>query len=237
MNKTLVVVFCYNVEQNIYFLLNNIKKNKINNRRNILFIDDASKDKTNQILHLNKLKNSKIITNKSNQGFGLNYKFSIKYAIKKKYKKLIFLHGDNQYPAEKITEIEKKLKNSSLCYGSRKLNFSSMKKNMPKFRLIANLILTIFINKLLRNNATEYFSGFRGLRVDKLNKIKLTNFSNGWVIEQQIHFEFILKKYNITEIPILTVYKKNQISNLPPINYVLSVLITLFKFFFLRNFF
>jgi hypothetical protein len=112
-----------------------------------------------------------------------------------------------------------------------------MKKNMPKFRLIANLILTIFINILLRNNATEYFSGFRGFRVDKLNKIKLTNFSNGWVIEQQVHFEFILKKYNITEIPILTVYKKNQISNLPPINYVLSVLITLFKFFFLRNFF
>ena len=43
-------------------------------------------------------------------------------------------------------------------------------------------MLTFFINFMLRNNATEYFSGFRGIRVEKLKGIKLNNvaiFSQG----------------------------------------------------------
>ena len=237
MSRVLIVIFCYNVEENIRFILKKIKKNKLNNKRDILFIDDNSTDKTNKILKSYKIKNSKIIKNRHNQGFGLNYKFSIKYAIKKKYKKLIFLHGDNQYPANKIPDVDKKLDISSLCYGSRKLNFKSMKRNMPKIRFIANIILTFFINFMLRNNATEYFSGFRGIRVDKLKKIKLNDFANKWIIEQQVHFYFIIKKYKVTEIPIPTVYKENQISKLPPFNYVFSVLISTFRFSFLKNFF
>ena len=237
MNKVLVVIFCYNVEENIEFILKKIKKNKLDNKRDILFIDDSSKDKTNQILKSYKIKNTKIIKNKHNQGFGLNYKFSIKYAIKKNYKKLIFLHGDNQYPASKIPSIDKKLDIFSLCYGSRKLNQKSMKKNMPKMRLIANIMLTFFINFMLRNNATEYFSGFRGIRVKKLKGIKLNDFANNWIIEQQIHFYFINKKYKVAEISIPTVYKENQISKLPPFNYVFSVIINTFRFSFLKNFF
>lgn len=237
MSRVLIVIFCYNVEENIRFILKKIKKNKLNNKRDILFIDDSSTDKTNKILKSYKITNSKIIKNRHNQGFGLNYKFSIKYAIKKKYKKLIFLHGDNQYPANKIPDVDKKLDISSLCYGSRKLNFKSMKRNMPKIRFIANIILTFFINFMLKNNATEYFSGFRGIRVDKLKEIKLNDFANKWIIEQQIHFYFIIKKYRVTEIPIPTVYKENQISKLPPFNYVFSVLISTFRFSFLKNFF
>lgn len=237
MRKVLIVIFCYNVEENIGFILKKIKKNKLNNKRDILFIDDSSKDKTNQILKSFKIKNSKIIRNNHNQGFGLNYKFSIKYAIKKNYEKLIFLHGDNQYPADKIPNVDKKLDISSLCYGSRKLDVVSMKKNMPKMRLIANMMLTFFINFMLRNNATEYFSGFRGIRVEKLKEIKLNNFANNWIIEQQIHFYFINMKYKVTEIAIPTVYKDNQISKLPPFNYVFSVIINTFRFSFLKNFF
>ena len=93
-----------------------------------------------------------------------------------------------------------------------------MKKNMPKMRLIANIILTFFINLMLRNNATEYFSGFRGIRVQKLKEIKLNNFSNKWIIEQQIHFYFIIKKYKVTEIHQLFV-KKIKFQN-HPFNYV-----------------
>ncbi len=237
MNKTLIVIFCYNVQENIHFVLKKILKNKINKNRDILFIDDCSNDKTNEILKYYKIKNSKIFRNKKNQGFGLNYKYSIRYVLKKKYEKLIFLHGDNQYPVHKVPNIEKKLDFCSLCFGSRRLNFHNMKKNMPKLRLFANICLTYFINIMLKNQATEYFSGFRGLRVDKLKKINLKKFSNKWIIEQQIHFEFINKNYLISEISIPTVYKNNQISKLPPFNYVFSVLTSTFRFSFLRNFF
>ena len=109
-----------------------------------------------------------------------------------------------------------------------------MKKNMPKLRLITNIFLTSFINIMLNNNATEYFSGFRGLRVEKLKNLDLNKFSNKWIIEQQIHFYFINKKYRISEISIPTVYTLSQISKLPPFNYVFSVITNTFRFSFLK---
>lgn len=232
MNKTLVVVFCYNVEKNINNILKKIKKYTLNNKRDFLFIDDCSTDNTNKILKSKKIKNAKIIKNKNNKGFGPNYKFSIKYSVNKKYKKLIFLHGDNQYPSEKVPLIDKKLEYSDLCYGSRRLNIKSMKANMPILRFVANIMLTNFINLLLNSNFTEYFSGFRGLRVKSLKELNLINFANSWIIEQQIHFNFINNKKKITEIPIPTVYKKTQKSKIPPFSYVFSVIINTIKFAF-----
>ena len=230
MKKTIVIIFCYNVEDHIPVILKEIKLLKLNKNKDFLFIDDNSTDKTNLIINDYNLQNSKIIFNKKNKGFGLNYKFSILYAIKKKYKKLIFLHGDNQYPIKKIQLIDNELNNASLSYGSRRLNISSMKKNMPTLRLIANIILTSFINFMLKNKSTEYFSGFRGLRVDELKKLNLNKFSNTWIIEQQIHFDFIKKKKLISEIAIPTVYKKSQISKIPPFKYVFSVILNTIKY-------
>ena len=230
MKKTIVIIFCYNVEDHIPAILKEIKLLKLNKNKDFLFIDDNSTDKTNLIINDYNLQNSKIIFNKKNKGFGLNYKFSILYAIKKKYKKLIFLHGDNQYPIKKIQLIDNELNNASLSYGSRRLNISSMKKNMPTLRLIANIILTSFINFMLKNKSTEYFSGFRGLRVDELKKLNLNKFSNTWIIEQQIHFDFIKKKKLISEIAIPTVYKKSQISKIPPFKYVFSVILNTIKY-------
>lgn len=235
MYSTLVVIFCYNVEENIKDIIEEIKKLSLNKNRDFLFIEDCSIDNTHKILKSYKIKNAKIIRNKKNQGFGLNYKFSISYSLKKKYKKLIFLHGDNQYPASKVTLIEKRLNTSSLCYGSRRLDYNNMKSQMPKLRFFANISLTFFINLLFNNNATEYFSGFRGLRVEKLKKLNLNKFADKWIIEQQIHFNFLNKKYPISEISIPTIYKKSQISKIPPFNYVFSVIINAIRFSILRN--
>ena len=232
MNKTLIVIFCYNVEKHILKIIYEIKKLKLNKNRDFLFIEDCSTDRTLQILNNNILSNFKILKNKKNQGFGKNYKFSIKYSIKKNYTKLIFLHGDNQYPTNKIELLEKRLDYSALAYGSRKLNYLNMKNNMPKSRLLANIILTKMINFLLGSKATEFFSGFRGLEVKKLKNLDLNKLADEWVIEQQIHFQFIKKNYRINEIPIPTSYKHNQKSEIPPFRYVISVILSVFKYAF-----
>ena len=41
MNKTVVVIFCYNVEENIHYILKTIKKTHLSNNRDFLFIDDV----------------------------------------------------------------------------------------------------------------------------------------------------------------------------------------------------
>jgi hypothetical protein len=223
-NKTLVAIFCYNVEKNIIAVIKKITKYNLNQNCNILLIDDCSKDKTLFLLKRNKIINSKIISNKINQGFGKNYKLAINFAVKNHYQKIIFLHGDDQYPSNKVDIIRKKLDYFSLCYGSRRRNIKSMLVNMPLPRFVANVILTYIINIFLRNNATEYFSGFRGINVNFLKKINYKKLSDSWIIEQQVHFEFIKKKFKISEIPINTIYEKNQKSMIPPFSYVLDVI-------------
>jgi glycosyltransferase involved in cell wall biosynthesis len=233
--KTIVVVFCYNVEKHIYILLNKIKKKEFS-QFNFLFIEDNSKDRTKNILTIYKnVRNFEIKFNKKNYGFGLNYKYAIQYAVKYKYEKLIFLHGDNQYPASKVININNDLDYADLCYGSRKLLFNSMKKNMPIFRFIFNILLTKFINIFLRNNASEYFSGLRGIRVEKLKKINLKKLANNWVIEQEIHFIFIKNKYKFRETAITTTYDKNHKSLIPPIKYVSLVILFTLYYSFLKN--
>lgn len=233
--KTIIVVFCYNVEKHIYVLLNKIKKKNFS-QFNFLFIEDNSKDRTKNILKIYKnVKNFEIKFNKKNCGFGLNYKYAIQYAIKCKYEKLIFLHGDNQYPASKIININNNLNYADLCYGSRKLLFNNMKKNMPFLRFITNILLTKFINLLLRNNASEYFSGLRGMRVEKLKEINLKKLANNWIIEQEIHFIFIKKNYKFREIAITTTYNKDHKSLIPPIKYVSLVILFALYYSLLKN--
>ena len=78
MNKTLLVIFCYNEEKNIKPLLTKIKKYRVYKNRDILFIDDCSKDSTNQIIKFNKIKNSRIYRNKKNIGFSAGYNQGVK---------------------------------------------------------------------------------------------------------------------------------------------------------------
>ena len=229
-NKTLIAIFCYNVEKNITSVIKQITKYNLNHNCNILFIEDCSKDNTLVLLKKNKIINAKIISNKINQGFGKNYKFAINFAEKNHYQKIIFLHGDNQYPCNKVDIIKKQLNYFSLSYGSRRINIKNMFNNMPLPRFIANVTLTYVINIFLRNNATEYFSGFRGIKINSLKKINYQKLSDSWIIEQQVHFEFIKKGFKISEIPINTIYEKSHKSMIPPFNYVFDVINNMIKY-------
>lgn len=223
----LICIFSYNVENYIFNVFKKLKKyNHI--KKNILFINDGSSDNTKFIIEKIKKKNIRssiyIINNKKNLGYGENYKIAIRFSLKKKIKNIIFLHGDDQYPVSKIDKLIYFLKKNDLVFGSRISNVKSSRKNMPRIKLVVNIILTKFINLIFGVNYSEYFSGFRGFKLEKLKNLNLNNLSNSYPIEQEIHYIFIKKKYRISEFPIPTVYD-GQISRIPPISYVLTILI------------
>jgi hypothetical protein len=236
MKKNLVAIFFYNNEKKVKDVLLGLSKLDLKNTT-FLLINDNSLDATlSKIIFFKKnLKKTVFVNNITNKGFASNYKFSINYAIKKKFYKLIFFHGDNQYPINKINLLINKLDNSDLCYGSRFLNIKSVNENMPKMRYFGNRILTYYLNFLFKQKVTEYFSGFRGFKVESLKIIKLKNFSNFYDIEQQIHLYFIKKKKRIREISIPTVYWTKN-STLPPLKYCVKIILTgLYYLFFVNS--
>ena len=236
--KILISVFSYNVGHFIFSVLEKIYYS-CGKDTPIIIINDYSEDNTvseiYKFIKKHESKNIKIINNEKNMGYGYNYKLSFNYSIKHNFKKIIFIHGDGQYPPSQINKMSSLLITNTLVFGSRFLNLLSVKENMPMKRFLANRVLTIFINLLFRRKFTEYFSGFRGYNIAEIKKIKFNDLSDKWIFEQQLQFMIMKKNMNIEEFPIQTVYD-NQVSNLPPIRYCLEVIINSIVFaFFKRN--
>ena len=235
--KILISVFCYNVGKFIFSVLEKIYSTN-HHETSIIIINDYSKDNTiseiYRFIEKHKSKNIEIINNEKNMGYGYNYKLSFNYAIKHDYEKIIFIHGDGQYPPSQINTMSRLLTSNTLVFGSRFLNLLSVKENMPLRRFFANRVLTIFINLLFRRKFTEYFSGFRGYNIAEIKKIKFDDLSDKWIFEQQLQFRVMKKNMNIEEFSIQTVYD-NQVSNLPPIRYCLEVIINSIVFAFFKK--
>lgn len=236
--KILISIFTFNVEDFIESLFDDLKKyNHLD--KEIICLNNNSTDNT--VSKINELKESlnipnlKIISHKINMGYGYNKKISFDYAINNNFEKIIFIHGDNQYPAAGIDKMIELLNQSSLSYGSRFLNNDSVKENMPKIKYFANPFLTKIINILAKENYSEYFSGFRGYYVPDLTNINYHKLSNSWVFEQQMMFEIIKKKKKITEFMIPTVYG-DQVSLVPPFKYCVSLSISVFYYFILKRY-
>jgi GT2 family glycosyltransferase len=236
-NNVLISVFTLNVSEFIEGLFLDLKINELIDYH-IICLNNNSQDDTLKVINNLKvkmnIKNLEIISHPKNMGYGSNKKVSFDYAVKNNYEKIVFLHGDNQYPASGVNEMLRLLDSNSLVFGSRFLNKESVKENMPKLKYLINPFFTKIINLLSGESYSEYFSGFRGYKVDDIKKIKYKNLSNDFVLDQQMMFEIIIRKLNIAEFKIPTVYG-NQISKVQPIMYSLSLFKNIFLYFVLRR--
>ena len=232
--KILIFIPSYNVEKKIKKVLRKIpitifKKFNIK----ILIIEDNSKDGTLYVVKdiiKKKRKNINInlIVNKKNKGYGGVQKIAFKYAIKKKFKYIVMLHGDNQYPANRIINLLNPLVtgNYDAVFGSRMINsFNAIKGGMPIYKYIGNILLTFFQNIILSSNLSEFHSGYRSYKVMSLKKIKFIANTNDFHFDTEIIIQLLKKNLIIKEIPMPTHYG-DEISHLKSIPYGLNILRT-----------
>jgi len=240
-DKILIFVPAVNVKKKIYKVLKKIPKTIFKRYQvSILIVEDKSQDNTiKEIKRIIKKRiiKSKIvlITNKKNKGYGGVQKIAFNYAIKKKYMFTVMLHGDNQYPADKILRIINPLITGKYdaVFGSRMINsFDALKGGMPLYKFLANIFLTLFQNLILSSNLSEFHSGYRSYKVSSLKKVAFKNNTNDFHFDTEIVIQFLKKKFNIKEVPMPTHYG-DEISHLKSIPYglniVRSTLISRFK--------
>ena len=229
--KILIFIPAYNVEKKITKVLKKIPKivfNKYNTK--ILVIEDNSSDKTLSIIKkVIKKKGDKIkiylIANKKNKGYGGVQKIAFNYAIKKNFKYVIMLHGDNQYPANKILLLIKPLLTNKYdaVFGSRMINsINALKGGMPLYKYLGNIALTFFQNLVLSSNLSEFHSGYRSYKVSSLKKIKFKSNTNDFHFDTEIIIQFLKNNLKIKEIAMSTHYG-DEISHLKSIPYGLNI--------------
>ena len=232
--KILIFIPSYNVEKKIKRVLKWIP-NSILKKFNIkiLIIEDNSKDSTLSIIRsIIKEKRKKIninlIANKKNKGYGGVQKIAFKYAIRKKFKYIVMLHGDNQYPANKIINLLNPLVtgNYDAVFGSRMINsLDAIKGGMPIYKYIGNVLLTFFQNIILSSNLSEFHSGYRSYKVTSLKKIKYSKNTNDFHFDTEIIIQFLKKNFIIKEVAMPTYYG-DEISHLKSIPYGLNIVRT-----------
>jgi len=233
-DKILIFIPAYNVEKKIIKVIKKIPKTVFNKYNiKILIVEDNSKDRSLMVIKkiikkkINKAKIN-LISNKTNKGYGGVQKIAFNYAIKKNFKYIIMLHGDNQYPADKILLLIRPLVTNKFdaVFGSRMINsIDALKGGMPIYKYIGNIVLTFLQNFLLSSNLSEFHSGYRSYKVSSLKKVKYKSNTNDFHFDTEIIIQFLKKKFKIKEIAMPTHYG-DEISHLKSIPYGLNIVRT-----------
>lgn len=181
-------------------------------RRNIILVDDHSKDNT---VKLAKSLGIRTFSHPSNLGYGGNQKTCYLEALKLNPDIVVMLHPDYQYDASLIGELIRPIEQGrfDFMFGSRvQSKQSALAGGMPKLKYYVNRMVCLLENMLLGVNFTEHFSGFRAYSAHLLKTIPFKKFSDDFVFDQQMELSSLNRGFRIGEIPIPTRYHEKASS-------------------------
>ncbi len=234
--KALVFIVAYNAETSITQVLSRIPEEIWNGAAydtEVLVVDDASSDATalkcNQFM-LETGKFLRILRNPKNQGYGGNQKIGYSYAIRNDFDMVALLHGDAQYPPEKLPELFDKINSGAdAALGSRMVRKrDALKGGMPFYKFAGNIILTRLQNLVLGTHLSEFHTGFRAYKVAALKSIPFHCNADGFDFDTDILIQLSDSGYKIEEIPIPTRYG-DEVCHVNGIKYALAIILSTFR--------
>ena len=208
MRNILVIVPTLNEKNNIIILLKKLKLTKI--LHDILFIDDNSKDGSQEVIKKIAKKNRNInyIFRPKKLGIGSAHKEGFVWSYKKKYKIIVTMDADGTHDPKYMKFMIQKLQRSNydVVTTSRFLKKDSL-KNWPLFRIILTTLRHIVISFLLfmPYDASGAFRciNCRKVKLKDLILTKQDSYSYFW----ESLFILYKKKYKISQIPIQLPYR------------------------------
>ena len=233
MPKVIVVLPAYNCARTLKMTLSDIPVGYVDD---IILVDDCSNDNTVNLAHSLGLKH--IYTHNANKGYGANQKTCYDNALALGGDIIIMLHPDYQYDPKLIPSILDKFSSGAkIVFASRmQKGFQAVRLGMPLYKFISNRFLTTFQNFCLRQNLTEYHTGYRAFSADVLRTINYNEFSNDFIFDNQIAIAAIEKGFTINEIYCPAKYeaRSSSINFFRSVKYGLGVLYLSLKHLFNR---
>tara|TARA_Y100000992_G_scaffold129343_1_gene85198 strand:+ start:437 stop:1123 length:687 start_codon:yes stop_codon:yes gene_type:complete len=196
--KLTIIIPCYNEQNTIKEIINRINSQPDIDKE-IIVVDDCSKDKTREILE-NELKESvhKIILNNQNYGKG----YSIRQGIENSSGDYILIQdADLEYDPSDY----KKLLNpiiqgvADVVYGSRFLG-SSERRVLYFWHTVGNRFLTLLSNMFSNLNLTDMEVGYKVFKSKLLKEINLKEDRFGF--EPEITAKIAKKNIKIYEVGV-----------------------------------
>ncbi len=231
--KIVVVLPAYNAESTLEQTYNEIPFDVVDE---VVLVDDFSKDKT--IEKAERLGIRHIVKHDHNRGYGGNQKSCYNKALELGADIVIMLHPDYQYTPKLIHSMAYLIANNvyPVVLGSRILGRGALKGGMPRYKYIANRILTLSQNILIRQKLSEYHTGYRAFSKEVLESINYNVNSDDFVFDNQMLSQIFFAGFEIAEITCPTKYfpEASSINFRRSVKYGLGVLGVSIRYMFAK---
>ena len=168
----------------------------------VILVDDHSTDDTVEIATRLGLT---VITHESNLGYGANQKTCYRRALESEAEVVVMIHPDYQYDA-RLLSVATEVLRLGVCdcvLGSRiRTRREALAGGMPRWKYLANRVLTTIENVALGQNLGDFHSGFRAYRREVLETIPFEENSDDFVFDSQFLAQAVHFGFKLGDIPV-----------------------------------
>ena len=210
----LLLIPCFNEEENIEHILEHLRYVKQNSQKRnefnleILIINDGSTDRTIQILEKNNQDSFFTLINfNENKGYGYTLMSGFEYAKKMDFSWIISFDMDGQHEPKclyKFIELILKNPQEQIISGSRYKNSDLFWQKPWKDRFLVNTIITGILNTI-GLSITDAFCGLKAYKCNAINDLELK--VDGYEIPLEIWIKSMKRGYSFVEIGVPVIYK------------------------------
>lgn len=171
----------------------------------VILTDDASHDDTGPLARSLGIQT---ITHAANRGYGGNQKTCYHAALERGADIVVMLHPDYQYSPRLVTAIASMVASGHYdgVLGSRVLGKGALAGGMPRYKYVANRLLTLVENILLNQKLSEYHTGYRAWSRRVLETLPLERCSDDFIFDNQMLAQCAWFGFRIGEISCPTRY-------------------------------
>lgn len=191
----------------------------------VILGDDASQDQTAALARKLGLE---VHAHSQNRGYGANQKTCYDAALQAGADVVVMVHPDGQHPPSQVAALAGLVATGphALAFGTRMRGNGARAGGMPWHRLLANRGLTAFQNRLLRQQLSEYHSGFRAYRRGTLEQLPYHRNADGFLFDSQLLLQAIWRGLPIGELAVPTRYgpESSSIRLAPAVAYGVGVM-------------
>ena len=151
----------------------------------VILIDDASTDETTALAEELGLH---VITHARNSGYGANQKSCYTAALARGADIVVMVHPDYQYSPRLIIAMAAMISSGhyQAVFASRILGNGALAGGMPRYKYVANRLLTAFQNLVMGQKLSEYHTGYRAWSREALEALPLYACSDDFVFDNEM---------------------------------------------------
>ncbi len=231
--KTIAVMPAYNAATTLTRTVADIPPGSVDE---IILVDDGSRDQTVDIARQLGLT---VIVHEANRGYGGNQKTCYQTALEKGADYIVMIHPDYQYDS-RVIPVAVEILRLGICdcvLGSRiRTRREALDGGMPRYKYLANRVLTFLENVALGQNLGDFHSGFRAYRREVLETLPWLRNSEDFVFDSQFLAQAVHFGFKVGDIPVPVRYfeEASSINFRRSVKYGLCTLGVLFKFWLHR---